>query len=575
MRIYYYQNQKYIIVAEINKNEAYRLDFATCKEPRETLQSFYNRQSTKPTLLVNAGFFNMSNGDPVFNFVDESRIQASSTQYKWGMGIKGDNDLIYGYQSQYQWRDFMSGYPNLIDGGKRVKIDFATEINYKARRTMLGYNKSKIYVVCVENPGITFNIAQSILLDLGCEYAINLDGGGSTNMLINGVKKTKDAYNRAVDNVFAVYSNTAILDETKDTATAGNTSSSSSTSTGSNASKVQYINNNNPILKPDSIKTIIVDGKTLKINRKICPDNLVSNKNIADHVKIGQHMKPCAKVDNGSGHPRGITIHNTDVSRVQSGTTAAEQSARAFYNGYGGGAVVHYFVDDTCIWQILETDYGKVERGWHASDGSIRRSPHSGSRWSSIGGNLDTIAIECIGNSAIAEDTTARLAAYLCYINKLDPNIDIYTHNYFMGMEEKIVTFLPDGSRPRKNCPVYILPHLSTFISNVKKYYDTIIKSSSNNTETKPDTNKEVLYYRVVSTIACANLTSATLYLTRIKSTINNTVYRNTIIPTAFKLDYMYTIQFGAFANLQNANNMIEILKSIGIKSKIVTVYKK
>lgn len=570
MRIYYYQKQKYIIVAEINKSEAYRLDFATCKEPRETLQSFYNRQSTKPTLLVNAGFFNMSNGDPVFNFVDESRIEASSNQYKWGMGIKGDNDLIYGYQSQYQWRDFISGYPNLIDGGKKVKIDFAKEINYQARRTMLGYNKSKIFVVCVENPGITFDVAQSILLDLGCEYAINLDGGGSTNMLINGIKKTKDPYNRAVDNVFAVYSNASVVDETKET---GSTTSGSNISTNN---KVQYINNNNPILKPDSVKTIIVDGKTLKINCKICPDNLVSNKNIADHVKTGQHMKPCAKVDDGSGHPRGITIHNTGSFRPQSGTTMAEQSTRAFYNGYGGGAVVHYFVDDTCIWQILETDYGKVERGWHASDLSTRRSPHTGSKWSSIGGNLDTIAIECIGNSAAAEDTTARLAAYLCYINKLDPNVDIYTHNYFMKMDEKIVMRLPDGSKPRKNCPVYILPHLSTFISNVKKYYDTINKTSSNDTNSKIDMNhKEVSYYRVVSTLSCASMAAVTTYLGRMKDVIDNTAYKNVINPTVFKLDYMYTIQFGAFLNLKYADNMSTILKNIGINSKIIAIYKK
>lgn len=572
MRIYYYQKQKYIIVAEINKSEAYRLDFATCKEPRETLQSFYNRQSTKPTLLVNAGFFNMSNGDPVFNFVDESRIEASSNQYKWGMGIKGDNDLIYGYQSQYQWRDFISGYPNLIDGGKKVKIDFAKEINYQARRTMLGYNKSKIFVVCVEDPGITFDIAQSILLDLGCEYAINLDGGGSTNMLINGIKKTKDAYNRAVDNVFAVYSNASVIDETTETK---NITSDSYISTNNN--KVQYINNNNPILKPDSVRTIIIDGKPLKINRKICPDNLVSNKNIADYVKTGQHMKPCAKVDNGSGHPRGITIHNTDVSRVQSGTTAAEQSTRAFYNGYGGGAVVHYFVDDTAaIWQILETDYGKVEKGWHASDGSTRRSPHNGSRWSAIGGNLDTIAIECIGNSIIAEDTAARLAAYLCYVNKLDPNIDIYTHNYFMKMDEKIVTRLPDGSRPRKNCPVYILPHLSTFISNVKKYYDTINKTSSNDTNSKIDVDhKEVSYYRVVSTLSCASMAAVTTYLGQMKDVIDNTAYKNVINPTVFKLDYRYTIQFGAFLNLKYADNMSTILKNIGINSKIIAIYKK
>ena len=34
---------------------------------------------------------------------------------------------------------------------------------------------------------------------------------------------------------------------------------------------------------------------------------------------------------------------------------------------------------------------------------------------------------------------------------------DIYTYNYFY---------------PKKNCPVYILPHWNTFLSNVQKYYN-------------------------------------------------------------------------------------------------------
>ena len=145
-----------------------------------------------------------------------------------------------------------------------------------------------------------------------------------------------------------------------------------------------------------------------------------------------------------------------------------------------------------------------------------------------------------------------------------------------MKMDEKIVTRLPDGSRPRKNCPVYILPHLSTFIDNVKRYYDTLTKTSSNNNNYKDDTdNKEVSYYRVVSTIVCSSMTSATFYLAKMKDMIDDTVYKNIIKPTVFKLDYMYTVQFGAFSNLKYANNMSAILKEIGINNKIVTVYKK
>ena len=101
---------------------------------------------------------------------------------------------------------------------------------------------------------------------------------------------------------------------------------------------------------------------------------------------------------------------------------------------------------------------GEDERGWHAADGSTRRKSQR-TDGSTIGGNLDTIAIECIGNRALSEDTTAKLVAYLCKKYGLDPKTDVYTHKYFY---------------PKKNCPVYILPHWNTFLSNVQKYYNAL-----------------------------------------------------------------------------------------------------
>ena len=118
------------------------------------------------------------------------------------------------------------------------------------------------------------------------------------------------------------------------------------------------------------------------------------------------------------------------------------------------GVVVHYYVWDTEIWQNLRED----ERGWHAADGSTRRkSQRTGG--STIGGNLDTIAIECIGDRKLSEDTTAKLVAWLCKKHGLDPVTDVYTHKYFYA---------------RKQCPQYILPHWGTFISTVQKYYNAL-----------------------------------------------------------------------------------------------------
>ena len=70
---------------------------------------------------------------------------------------------------------------------------------------MLAFNDDKIFLVAVEGSGMTFNALQTALMKIGCTYAINLDGGGSTKILQNGKSITSTSYNRAVDNVIAVY----------------------------------------------------------------------------------------------------------------------------------------------------------------------------------------------------------------------------------------------------------------------------------------------------------------------------------------------------------------------------------
>lgn len=205
MKVYTHKDYSYVRVAEIPKSKIKKIDFAVCNQPTETLLSFYNRQSTKPAIVVNAGFFCMSSGATVFNLVSEGTTYSHNNSYQWGMGVLDNKELLYGCLTQRNWRDFISGYPVFLDNGKKCKITFAQEINYRARRTILGYNDTTIFVICIESPGMNFSQIQNFLLELGLKYAINLDGGGSTKMLHYGKSVTKDATNRPVDNVLAIY----------------------------------------------------------------------------------------------------------------------------------------------------------------------------------------------------------------------------------------------------------------------------------------------------------------------------------------------------------------------------------
>ena len=200
-------------------------------------------------------------------------------------------------------------------------------------------------------------------------------------------------------------------------------------------------------LKPDRTTEAVIAGRTLIIKEKIIPDSARARRDVASWCRKGEAMKPCKKLGEGSGMPRGVVIHNTDDIRTSSQTNPAEQYTRATWpNCHMSGAVVHFYVWKDEIWQNLALD----ERGWHAGDASSRRPDATGN--GSVGGNLDCIAIECIGKDPASESTAAALAAWL--LKRFGLGIEnLYTHKYFC---------------PAKNCPEYILPHWDEFKKSVE-----------------------------------------------------------------------------------------------------------
>ena len=204
----YYKLDEYssVTVVEIPFQEIKKIDVALCEQPRQTLKAFYDDQTTKPDVIVNGGFFSMSNGNTVFDLVDEGAVISDESFDFDGIGIIGDKELIFAkMSSRTDWRDFVSAYPALISDGKKCSITQASEINYNARRSILAYDDTNLYIIAVEGSGMNFAKMQNMLLGMNVKYAINLDGGGSTKILYEGKSITSTAYNRAVDSVVAVY----------------------------------------------------------------------------------------------------------------------------------------------------------------------------------------------------------------------------------------------------------------------------------------------------------------------------------------------------------------------------------
>lgn len=191
-------------VYAIPRTEIADLSFLTCAQPTETLQKFYTRTKSIADLVVNGGFFDTSNGNPCFNLISDYRVARSVPDYRWGIGILENNELRYGLLDKMNNpKHFISGYPNLVDDFKPCYITFALEVNYRAARTVIGFNERFFYFVFFES-AIYSEMQKFLVETLKIQYAINLDGGGSSRCLENGVQTIGSDWSRPVDNVVSL-----------------------------------------------------------------------------------------------------------------------------------------------------------------------------------------------------------------------------------------------------------------------------------------------------------------------------------------------------------------------------------
>lgn len=156
MKIYNHSKYNYVTIVEIPQEEISMIDMDMCAEPRQTLKNYYDKCNIKPDIICNGGFFNMDNGKSTLTFKEDGVIQSYDSAHLEGIGLCDKKTLTFGTLSQYPYEDFVSAYPLLIKNGQKAKITTASEINYKARRTILAYNGLYVYIIAIESPGMNF-----------------------------------------------------------------------------------------------------------------------------------------------------------------------------------------------------------------------------------------------------------------------------------------------------------------------------------------------------------------------------------------------------------------------------------
>lgn len=146
-------------------------------------------------------------------------IKDSSQQFTYEFVRKATDIMSTRYLYEWKMQTAAGGGPALVQNGEikitnNEELKFAGKaINDKHPRTAMGYTKDgKLIILVIEGRnknagGATLTQEAQIFKELGCQEALNLDGGGSSCMLVNGketIKVSDAAGQRPVPAVFII-----------------------------------------------------------------------------------------------------------------------------------------------------------------------------------------------------------------------------------------------------------------------------------------------------------------------------------------------------------------------------------
>lgn len=182
-----------------------KIEYMQGKQPTEGINALQSRLNPKPDIIINANFYGMSNGVPCSYVVDEG-VLISGGMSPIGYAFVDKKKPVYCTANSVKAVDFVGGYPSLLkDGQIFIDNDDKPFNNASRARTAIGLTAKNEFVIRVlPDSNVDYTIPQLAenMQSYGCINAINLDGGGSSQIkspignLVTG---------RAVDGFILIY----------------------------------------------------------------------------------------------------------------------------------------------------------------------------------------------------------------------------------------------------------------------------------------------------------------------------------------------------------------------------------
>lgn len=177
-------------------------------------------QRTKALAGINGSFFSPRNRQPMDLLIVNGRVLAHPTR-RPALVLKEDGTASIVPATRHQQLPVIhavGGGPTLLAGGKLALSGWPSSMGGRAPRTAAGLTRDgKVLLLTIDgrsngSVGATIREEARYIAALGAREAINLDGGGSSTMVVKGrvINRPSDGYERPVSNALMVFTKKAV-----------------------------------------------------------------------------------------------------------------------------------------------------------------------------------------------------------------------------------------------------------------------------------------------------------------------------------------------------------------------------
>lgn len=167
----------------------------------KTMGQWYDAQVDKPDMLMNGSLWDKTGAIGTI-WQDGKLVRNEGNGFGFGVNKAGG----WGFADPWgvSWRDYITGYPALVKAGKALSDSVDSYVmNSRAKRSAVAAAGNRLYFITADS--MTAPALRKALVSFGVYSAINLDGGGSSRLLVNGKAVNRPTDDRRCPNAIAVW----------------------------------------------------------------------------------------------------------------------------------------------------------------------------------------------------------------------------------------------------------------------------------------------------------------------------------------------------------------------------------